>query len=78
MRFMAVLSFPRLMGWRDPDILGRIFTQVGWLVGGVPVVDGESALGTAVPEGPDTEIDRCDPMSPGVEYAAACSLNSSA
>lgn len=35
---MAVLSFPRLMGWRDPQILGQIFTQVGWLVGSVPVV----------------------------------------
>jgi hypothetical protein len=35
---MAVLSFPRLMGWQHPLILGRIFAQVGWLVGSVPVV----------------------------------------
>jgi hypothetical protein len=36
--FISVLSFPRLMGWRDPQILGQIFTQVGWLVSMVPVV----------------------------------------
>jgi hypothetical protein len=36
--FMTVLSFPRLMGWRDPEVLHRIFTQVGRLVGQVPVV----------------------------------------
>jgi ABC-type dipeptide/oligopeptide/nickel transport system ATPase component len=35
---MAVLSFPRLMGWRDPAMLNRIFSQVGWLVRQVPVV----------------------------------------
>ena len=47
---MAVLSFPRLMGWRDPDVLARIFTQVGWLVGGVPVVAARVPWGPPFPK----------------------------
>ena len=59
---MAVLSFARLMGWRDPEVLNRIFTQVGWLVSQVPVVMAN------VPWGP--------PFAPDLTARLTCAIHS--
>lgn len=34
----AILSFPRLMGWLDPTVQSRIFTQASALAASVPVI----------------------------------------
>ncbi|WP_324649614.1 hypothetical protein [Georgenia sp. H159] len=34
----ALMSFPRLMGWRDPVVLGQVLTHLSWLARSVPVM----------------------------------------
>lgn len=34
----AVMSFPRLMGWQDPAVLGRALDHASWLARSVPVL----------------------------------------
>ncbi|MDQ7993485.1 MAG: hypothetical protein REI45_12510, partial [Propionicimonas sp.] len=34
---VALLAFPRVLGWRDPGVLERHFEQLGWIAAEVPV-----------------------------------------
>ncbi len=47
---MALLSFPRVHGWRDRDVLTRDFTMLSRLVNGVPVYNAE------IPWGPPFDL----------------------
>lgn len=51
---LAVMSFPRLMGWRDPAVLQRQFVVAGALVKQVPVYVAH------VPWGPPFRLDVAD------------------
>lgn len=42
---LAMLSFPRLLGWRDPDVLARHVHQLGEVVDRVPVYVAELPWG---------------------------------
>ncbi|QDB80206.1 hypothetical protein FE251_13065 [Georgenia wutianyii] len=47
----AIMSFPRLMGWRDPAVLGQVLAHASWLARTVPV------LVAHVPWGPPFRAD---------------------
>ncbi|GAB2524438.1 hypothetical protein [Paramicrobacterium agarici] len=48
---LALLAFPRLMGWRDPNVLSLVFQNASALVTRVPVLVGHVPWGPPFPEG---------------------------
>lgn len=48
---LALLSFPRLMGWRDPSVLSLIFRGASELASRVPVFVGHIPWGPPFPQG---------------------------
>jgi hypothetical protein len=46
---LLLLGLPRLMGWCDPDVLSRTFTQIGALVERVPVLIAQVPWGPPFP-----------------------------
>jgi hypothetical protein len=48
---LALLAFPRLMGWRDPDVLGAYFSLATATAAAVPVVVANVPWGEPFPGG---------------------------
>jgi hypothetical protein len=48
---LALLAFPRLMGWRDPEVLGAYFSLATSTAGAVPVVVANVPWGEPFPGG---------------------------
>ncbi|GAA4836923.1 hypothetical protein GCM10023221_12750 [Luteimicrobium xylanilyticum] len=65
---VALMSFPRLMGWRDPGVLRMMFEQAGELVRSVPVFRAH------VPWGPPFRDDIADAVRDAAAQAAGASL----
>ena len=57
----AIMSFPRLMGWRDPVVLGQVLAHASWLARTVPV------LVAHVPWGPPFRADVAQAVWAAVE-----------
>lgn len=60
----AVLSFPRLVGWRDPDVIQEQFTATAALIGHVPVLLARVPWGP--PFAPRLPADLSEAISPHV------------
>ncbi|WP_166996728.1 hypothetical protein [Paramicrobacterium fandaimingii] len=53
---LALLGFPRLMGWRDQSVLSRVFKDASVLAARVPVLLGHIPWGPPFPEGITTAL----------------------